>query len=143
MRVFERDEFRPPSRRLCDSIEEAQVARRPDVEDRIAGSFFDQSDRHVARSYDSVERLRGNAKPQHLSADGRRWPWSVGDEDDRAATAAKRYESFRCERKRGHPIVQDAPNVAENCVIAIRDLAETADLPDDLCVFLPIHRALG
>jgi hypothetical protein len=39
--------------------------------------------------------------------------------------------------------MQDAPNVAKNRVIAIGDLAETADLPDDLRVFLRIHRALG
>jgi hypothetical protein len=39
--------------------------------------------------------------------------------------------------------VQDAPNVAQNCIIAIGDLAETADLPDDLRVFLRIHRVLG
>ncbi len=89
-RVFERDEFRPSCRRLCDSIEEAQVARRPDVVDRIAGSFLNQTDRHVARSDDSVERLRRNAKPQHLPVDGRRWSRSVGDEHDHAAAAAKR-----------------------------------------------------
>ena len=87
--------------------------------------------------------FRRNAKPQHLPADGRRWSRSVGDEDDHAAAATKRDKSFRRERKRGHPIVKDAPNVAENCVVAIGDLAETADLPDDLRVFLTIHRALG
>jgi hypothetical protein len=39
--------------------------------------------------------------------------------------------------------VQDAPNVAKNCIIAIGDLAETANLPDDRCVLLAFHCALG
>jgi hypothetical protein len=35
--------------------------------------------------------------------------------------------------------VHDAPNVAKNRVIAIGDLAKTADLPDDLRVLMRIH----
>ena len=140
--VFQRDEPRPRAARLRHGVEKGQVTLRPDVEDLVARLLFHQSNRHVARRDDCVECVRRNPKLQHLPCDRRRGTRRVADENDGAAPPSERHKRIRGLRERGHAVVQYAPDVAQNHVIAVRDLAETGDLPDDLRLFLP-HRRLG
>ena len=70
-------------------------------------------------------------------------PRSVADQNDRAAPTPERNKRLRSWREGGYAIVHDAPDIAKNRVVAIRDLAETANLPDDLRLFLPHRWALG
>ena len=139
--VFEGHESRPRASRLGYGVEKAQVALRPDVEDLVAGLLFHQSNRHVARRDDGVERVGRNPELQHLAFDRRRGPRRVADENDGAAPPSERHKRLRGLRERGHAIVQYAPDVAKNRVITVRDLAQTANLPDDLRLFLPHRRA--
>jgi len=141
--VLERNESRLSASSLCGSVEEAEVAPRSDVEDPVAFLFLHQSDGHVARRDDRVERFRRNPKPQNLPVDGRRRPWSIGDQNHRPAAPPERPQRFRRGRKRGHAVVEDAPDIAKNRIIASGDLAKTSDLPSELHLFLPHHRAFG
>ena len=45
--------------------------------------------------------------------------------------------------KEATPLCNDAPDIAKNRVVAVGDLAETANPPDDLRLFLPHRRPLG
>ena len=74
---------------------------------------------------------------------GRRGTRSVADQNDGAAPAPERNKRLRGWREGGHAIVHYAPDIAKNRVIAVGDLAETANLPDDLRLFLPHRRPLG
>src|SRR5580693_3153762 len=112
------------------------------MEDPVARLLFHQSNRHVAGRDDSVECVWRNPKLQDLSCDRWRGTRRVADENDRTAPPSERHKRIRGLRKGGHAVVQYAPDVAQNRVIAVRDLTETGDLPDDLRLFL-LHRRLG
>ena len=75
-----------------------------------------------------------------IGGDGR---GALRDQNDRAAPAPERNKRLRGWREGGHAIVHYAPDVAKNRVIAVGDLAQTANLPNDLRLFLPHRRMLG
>ena len=87
--VFQGHEVRPAARRLSGSVEKAEVALGPDVEDGIADPFGNQIDRDVARGRNGVKCMRRDAEPLELAADRRGRPWRVADQNHRAAAPAK------------------------------------------------------
>ena len=142
MGVCKRNELRAAAAALHGRLEKGEVALRPDVEDLVARLLLHQSDRNVARRHDGVERVGRNPELQHLSLDRLRGTWRVADENNRAAPPPKRHKRIRGLREGGQTIVQDAPDVAQDRLIAIRDLVETRNLPDNPRLF-PLHRRLG
>ena len=90
----------------------------------------DQADRHVARGRDVVEGVGRDAELEQLAADRRRRTGRVGDQDDCPAAAPKGGQSVRGGRKGRHAIVQHAPEIAQDDVVAIGDLGKAADLAD-------------
>ena len=87
-RLFRTDPGRRATALRSDRVEQAEVARRPDMVRGRLAARRDQRQRHVAGTDDGVERLGRNAELHDLRLHRRAWPRRVGDERDRAAAAA-------------------------------------------------------
>jgi hypothetical protein len=85
--------------------------------------------RQVAGTDDGVIGLVGNAELAQLPLHRVGRPWRVGDEDHRAAAAAKIVQRLAGFGKRLEPVMDHAPDVGEHDFDAIDEVAQPLDKP--------------
>ncbi len=100
---------------------------RPDVVNGRHAALGDEADRHVAGGDDRIESVRRHAEADHLLADRRARPWGVADEHHRAAALAESDQRIGSGAKGFFAVMQHAPDVAQNDIVAIGDGAEPVD----------------
>ncbi len=104
----------------------------------MVNPFLDQSNSHIAGRHDRVEGVGKDSELQQLTGDNRGRPRRIGEKNDDAASMSKRRQATRRLGEGGQPVVKNAPDVAQNCVVTIGNLAESCDLRRQ-----PSHEGLG
>jgi hypothetical protein len=95
--------------------------------DRLSDALGDQRYRDVAGGHDRVERVGRDPEFHDLLANRPARARGVGDENDGAATPPERHERVGGGPERFPAIVEHAPDVAKDRVVAIGDFAEARD----------------
>ena len=129
-RRFRPDHGRRDAAARLDRRDQRQIARRADMVERRAAARGDHADRNVAGGDDRVESVGRDAEGERLVADDRIGARRVGDQDDRPAAAAKGGERLGRGAEGVAAVVQHAPDVAQDRVVAARQGAEPVDQRD-------------
>ena len=111
--------------------------------ERRAAARRDHADRDVAGGDDRIESLRRDAEGERLVADDRIGARRVGDEDHRPAAAAERGERLGSGAEGVAAVVQHAPDVAQDRVVAARQGAEPVDQRDGVVGDVGSHGGSG
>jgi hypothetical protein len=101
-----------------EPLENRQVALGAEVID-CALPLCDDTPRHIARRHDGIIADARQAKLIEVVPDNRTWTRRVGDQDDRAASLTKACECVRRLRKRNDAVVHDAPDIAQEHIVAV------------------------
>jgi len=94
---------------------------------RLRHAFGDHRDGHIARRHHGVERVGRNAETEDLLTDRAARTRCIGDEHHGAAPAPERDQRVGGGSKGFPAVVDHAPDIAEDRVIAVGDFAEPRD----------------
>ena len=95
------------------------------------------------RCHDRVITIRGHTQFGELFQECRDRSWCVGQQHNRSEFAAKPGKRFHGFLMHAGTIVNDAPDVADQSIMPVRDLAQTARNRDLFCHDLAVACARG
>src|SRR5215203_5421709 len=110
--------------------EDRLVALRADVMHDLVLALADDAPRQVAGGDDAVIGRARHGEPVELADDGAPRPRRVGDQDRSAAPVPEARQGLAGWREGLDAVVDHAPDVAEDHVVAGRDLLEARDEAD-------------